>query len=407
MRDVLISGAGIAGPTLAFWLRRYGFRPTVVERASRPRAGGYKIDIRGSAVEVARRMDILPEIRQESTDMRVARFVDSTGRTFVEMGSDTFGGRLDDDAEIMRGDLSDILYAATRDETEYLFGDSITGLEDDGAGVTVTFDRSPARRFDLVIGADGLRSAVRSLAFGPSENYLTGLGRRGRDVYIAIYTVPNWLGLDREELTYPTVGRIAQLYSTRKSDRAHALFMFDAEGVDLGRWSTPRRKQLLLDTFESVGWMVPRMLGEVPDADDFYLDSVSQVRMDRWSTGRVALLGDAGYCASPSSGQGTSLALVGAYVFAGELASARADYAGAFASYERQMRTFVEKNQRFGQRAAAYQVPRSRWGLAAMREFLRLQQRLPGKEWLAGRAVQHLADISSSVRLKDYPVIVR
>ncbi|MFD0818085.1 FAD-dependent monooxygenase, partial [Micromonospora zhanjiangensis] len=292
-RNVLISGAGVAGPALAWWLRRYGFAPTVVERAPTLRDGGYKIDIRGVALTVVERMGLLDEIHANSTDVRTAWFVDRTGRGIAEMDAALFGGRTGADVEIMRGDLGRLLHRATRSDVEYLFDDSVTALVDRPDGVEVAFERAAARRFDLVIGADGVYSTVRSLAFGPHEMFVRGLGH-----YVSIFTVPNHLGLDREERLYAEPGRTVNVYSTRQDTAAKALFLWASDPLGYDRRDLDRQRDLLAAAFAGAGWQVDRLLAALPDAPDFYFDPVSQVHVDRWHAGRVALLGDAGYGAS-------------------------------------------------------------------------------------------------------------
>jgi len=314
-KNILVSGASIAGPALAYWLREHGYTVTVVERSPGPRSGGYKIDVRGRAMEVLTRMGIVDEVRKHHTDMRGGAFLDRRGRTVAEMDADTVGFREPTDVEILRGDLARILRAAT-EGVEYLYGDSIMSLTEDAQDVAVTFERSLPRRFDLVIGADGLHSAVRALAFGPEERFLRSLGH-----HIAIFSVPNLLELDRWETIQAEKGRTLNVYSTRQNTEAKAAFMFASPGAEYGRRDTARQQEILTEVFASHGWIAPQLLDAMPAAPDFYFDGLSVVEMESWSAGRVALVGDAAYCPSPASGQGTSLALVGAYVLAGELAS--------------------------------------------------------------------------------------
>nr|WP_163571719.1 FAD-dependent monooxygenase [Fodinicola feengrottensis] len=193
---MLICGGSIAGPTLAYWLHRHGFGPTVVERAPGLRPGGQAIDIRGTALEVVDRMGILDEARQAATHLAGMSFVDADGTEVMRSTEATLtGGVIDNpDVEIMRDDLTGLLYRQTKDTVEYVFDDTITALVEDDNGVTVTFEYTPARRFDLVIGADGLHSAVRALTFGPEKDFLTDLG-----TYLSVFSTPNFLGLEHWE----------------------------------------------------------------------------------------------------------------------------------------------------------------------------------------------------------------
>jgi 2-polyprenyl-6-methoxyphenol hydroxylase-like FAD-dependent oxidoreductase len=394
--NILISGASIAGPALAYWLRRYGFNCTIVERAPALREGGYKIDIRGAAIDVAERMDILAEIRQRNTGMRGTSFVNRVGKRIATMDADLFGGRAGDDVEIMRGDLAHILYEATRQNTEYLFDDSITSISQHEAGVDVGFAHNPPRRFDLVVGADGLHSNVRALAFGQESTFIQHLNH-----YIAIFSIPNYLNLDRWELMHAAPGKTAGIYSTRQHSDAKAMFIFAAPPLEYDRRDSAQQKQILAKTFAAEGWEVPQMLKHMAAADDFYFDSISQVRMECWSKGRVVLVGDAAYGPSPASGQGTSLALVGAYVLAGELATAANEHM-ALCSYEREMRAFVEQNQRLAPENLKGMVLHSRPQIWFQTQMIRLLPHLPAKDKIIGRIADAIHSAATAITLKNY-----
>jgi len=398
MRNVLISGGGVAGTALAYWLHRNGFAPTVVERAPAVRDGGYKIDIRGAALTVVERMGLLDEVRRLRTDVQGASVVDATGRRVASMDGDTFGGREHGDAEILRGDLSRLLHDLTEEHVEYLFDDSITSLTDTGDGVDVTFANAEPRRFDLVVGADGLHSATRALAFGDESRYVTDLG-----YHVSIFSVPNHLDLDRWELTYVGPGRTALTYSTARDAGAKAMFLF-ATGTERGGLrdrDRSRQQQVLADAYADEGWEIPRLLSGMADADDFYFDSLSQVRMDSWSTGRVVLVGDAAYAASAASGQGTSLALVGAYVLAAELAglAEAADHTAAFAAYETRMRPFVARNQALGPANIKRMVLRSKAQVRMSMLLLGLLAKLPGRERLLAKVTAPIQAAANAIDL--------
>ncbi|MBB5075351.1 FAD-dependent monooxygenase [Nonomuraea endophytica] len=375
MTNILISGASVAGTATAYWLRRHGFTVTVVERAPEIRKGGYKVDIRGAALTVIERMGLLRAVRAHSTEMTIATNYDARGRVMATMDADLFGGRHKDDAEIMRGDLTELLYELTRDEVEYVFDDSITAIGEDG---TVTFERSAPRRFDYVVGADGVHSNVRKLAFGEEKQFARDLGYQ-----IAIATVPNHLGLDREEAVHLAPGRTANVYSTKQDGDAKALFMWSGE-------------QDVHEAFAGVGWEVPKLLEAVRQSDDFYRDTLTQIHMDSWSKGRVVLVGDAGYCASPASGQGTSLALVGAYVLAGELAG------GSLDGYEREMRHFVEENQKLGPTNIKGIVLASAGMIWFQLKMIKLLPRLPWKDAMIDRIAGGIGRAANAISLKNY-----
>ena len=339
--NVLISGGSVAGLALAYGLGRYGFRPTVVERAPRLRPGGQAIDVRGVAIDVAERMGIAEELRGAKTDMIGMSFVDDDGAELFRSTEATLsGGVLDNpDVEIMRDDLTGILHRAGRDRTEYLFGDSVTAITQHDAGVTVDFAHHPTREFDLVFGADGLHSAVRGLVFGDESRFIRHLGS-----YVSIFSTPNFLDLDRWQIWHQSPGRMSGIYTVHGNTEARAMLGFESPVLDYDRHDPDQQKKLVAEHFADDGWETARLLEAMWQAPDFYFDSTSQIHLDRWSAGRVALLGDAGYCGSLLTGQGTSLALVGAYVLAGELATA-GDHPTGFAAYERELRTFVERNQ--------------------------------------------------------------
>jgi 2-polyprenyl-6-methoxyphenol hydroxylase-like FAD-dependent oxidoreductase len=387
-KKVLISGAGIAGSSLAYWLRRHGFAPTVVERAPALRDGGYKVDIRGAALDVVRRMGLLDEIRALKTDVRSAFVVDATGRKVASMDADTFGGRAHGDAEILRGDLARLMYERTRDDVTYRFGDSIESIEDG----LVTFHSGHTETFDIIVGADGLHSRTRALAFGAEEQFVRDLG-----YHVSICAVPNHLGIDREELTYVGAGRTTLVYSTARDTDAKAMFLFRTPST---QDSDPRRA--LRAAYADQGWEVPRLLDAVDAAPDLYYDTLSQVRMETWSTGRVVLLGDAAYCASPASGQGTSLALVGAYVLAGELAKADGSHGTAFAAYEQRMRPFVAVNQKLGPDNIKRMVLGSKGQVRMSMVMLGLMAKMPGRERILAKVMEPLHRAATAIDLPDY-----
>jgi 2-polyprenyl-6-methoxyphenol hydroxylase-like FAD-dependent oxidoreductase len=343
---VLVAGASIAGPALAHWLRRRGAEVTVVERAPGLRPGGQAVDARGVAREVIRRMGLDAAVRAACTDTAGAHTVDVDGNVLETHRADDHGGDgYIAEIEILRGDLSQVLHDDTSGGVEYVFGDRIAELTQDADGVDVAFVGGDRRRFDLLIGADGLHSALRAMVFGPHDRFVRHLG-----LVLSFYSVPNEFGLDRWLVEYQDQesGRSAALRPIQDATRAMAMFSFPAADFDVDHRDVAAQKRLLRERIAGLGWWSPRILEQVDDSPDFYLDQVAQVVMDRWSSGRVGLLGDAAFSSSPMSGQGTGLALVGAYLLAGELAAAGWDPEVGFAAYERRMRAFVEANQEIG-----------------------------------------------------------
>ncbi|MFI6601954.1 FAD-dependent monooxygenase [Nonomuraea sp. NPDC050536] len=341
---ILISGGSVAGPALAYWLNRHGHETTLVERAPGLRDGGAAIDFRGTALDVLERMDLLDTMREHQTRMGSMSLVDDAGQIVATLPDEAISG----DLEVLKGDVTRILYEATRSQTAYLFDNSVTRLDQSDSGVRAGFESGPDREFDLVIGADGLHSAVRRLAFGPEPDYLRHLG-----IYGALFTTDNFLGLDHTGLMYNTPGRSALTFAARGNSELRVGLSFVARDLAYDRRDRAQQHDLVAQAYAGAGWEVPRLLEAMRSAEEFFFDSSSQVVMDRWSTGRVALLGDAAYCAAPTSGRGTSQALIGAYVLAGELA-AGADHTGAFARYEQVMRPYVERNQAHGRAAARF-----------------------------------------------------
>lgn len=343
---VLVAGASIAGPALAHWLHRRGAEVTVVERAPGLRPGGQAVDARGVAKEVVRRMGLDTAVRAARTDTAGAHTVDADGTVLETFRADDHGGDgYIADIEILRGDLSRVLHDHTRDGVEYVFGDRIAELAQHADGVDVAFAGGDRRRFDLVVGADGLHSGLRAMAFGPRERFVRHLG-----LVLAFYTVPNEFGIDRWLIDHqdPGSGRSAGLRPLPDATRAMAMLSFTDADFDVDHRDVAAQKHLLRERMADFGWHTPQILAHLDDTPDFYLDQVAQVVMDRWSSGRVGLLGDAAFSSSPMSGGGTGLALVGAYLLAGELAAAGWDPAAGFAAYEERMRPFVEANQEIG-----------------------------------------------------------
>ncbi|HEY1702867.1 MAG TPA: FAD-dependent monooxygenase [Trebonia sp.] len=340
-RTVLISGASIAGPSLAYWLSRYGFQLTVVEKASALRGGGYAVDIRGTALSVAGRMGLIPRLREAHVGTQKLSFLAPDGTLIGSVTPETLSGDPENqDLEVRRGDLAEILYAPIRDRAEFVFNDSIATLDDDGDRVQVTFDSGARRDFDLVIGADGLHSRTRRLVFGPEEPFHRYLGYT-----FALFSLPNDFGLSHEGVLWNVPGKAAVLYAHEPDDRVFGLLAFAREDPPFDAFRDPQaQRDLVAAMFPERAWHVPRLVAAMREADDLFFDIVSQIRMPAWSRGRVALAGDAAHATSFQSGQGSSVALVGAYILAGELAS-HADHADAFASYEKKMRPFAERNQ--------------------------------------------------------------
>ncbi|MEU7884043.1 FAD-dependent monooxygenase [Microbispora bryophytorum] len=366
MSTVLISGAGIAGPTLAYWLARHGFRVTVVERGGEPRSSGNPVDVRGPAVTVAERMGVLPRLRRAATGTTGVSFVDAAGRRVGRM--DMRAVQRPDEVEVPRGDLASILHEASRGHVDFRFDDSITTLTQDGHGVDVTFEHAAPRRFDLVIGADGLHSVTRRLTFGQE----TGGPQSDLVRHMGLYVATTPLGggaaeAGRDILMHNVPGRAVAVHPTSPG----AFFLYRSPAMPgFDHRDTEQHKRMLTEAFAGVSWRAPELLERVSVTDDLYFDSVSQVRLPRWWKGRVALLGDAASCMS-LFGDGSTLAMAGAFTLAEALAGT-ADPGAAFRRYEATHRRLADPKQRNAGQASALLVPATRGGILARNLATRL-----------------------------------
>ncbi|MFB7614782.1 FAD-dependent monooxygenase [Kitasatospora sp. NPDC056181] len=384
---VLISGASIAGPALAYWLGRYGFEPTVVELAPALRGGGQAVDFRGEThLTVLERMGLLEELRRIGTGGSPMSFVDRRGRQLLHLPADFAGG----DVEVPRGELAQVLYRHSLPTTEYVFGDSVTALEETPTGVRAGFRHGAPREFDLVIGADGLHSNVRRLALGPERRYVRHLG-----YYAATWQLPNDLGLAPGSVGLNVPGRLAAVGADHRDPaRAGAFFLFASPELAYDRHDVEQQKALVRDAFAGLGWQVPRLLESLREAPELYFDSISRADVPAWSTGRIALVGDAA-CGATIGGMGTGTAVVAAYVLAGELARARGDHRTAFTRYENAVRGYAEGCQKGGDRTGPFLAP----GTAA---GLRVRNGLLGRKWIMNRMLELGRKVSSTMELPDY-----
>lgn len=388
-KTVLISGASIAGPALAYWLHRYGFDVTVVERAPALRPGGQAIDFKGKThFTVLERMGILDDVKERRTGTTDTVFVDENGEQLAFMSGDFTGG----DVEILRGDLAEIMYKRTAEHCEYLFGDSISALTELTDGVYVEFEHAPARTFDLVFGADGIHSRVRKLAFGPERDFVEYLGH-----YYCVTGASPW----SKDATGPRARATAYGHNApgklaiTGGSKAQQLYMFASPELDYSRDDTAAQRRIVEQVYADVQWEVPRMLDEMADFDDFYLDTISQVRMKgNYTKGRVALIGDSAY-GNTLGGFGTGLAVVGAYVIAGELALADGDYPVAFANYNAIMKRYAKIAG--NSNAGKFLAPRTARGIKMRNWFLH--------SWMWNLMLKYADNAANDIDLRDYPTL--
>jgi 2-polyprenyl-6-methoxyphenol hydroxylase-like FAD-dependent oxidoreductase len=367
----LISGSGLAGPTLAWWLTRFGWSCTIVERFPSLRVGGQNVDIRGAAREVLRRMDLDDAVGELGTGEVGTRFVDEHDRSWGEFPltpSQTDGPTAE--REILRGQFAQLLYDRTRDDVEYRFDTTISRVDADsldGDGVDVELSDGSRDSWDVVVVAEGIGSRTRD-ALAPAFGHVH---RRHLGVSIAYFSVPREPGDDQWWRWYNAPGGRAVTLRPDNVGRQRVTLSFRTPAVARDDLSEAEQKRLLQQRFTGAGWETERILAQLPAVEDLYLDDVGQIRADRWTAGRVALLGDAAYCPSPVSGMGTSLALVGAYVLAGELA-AHSHHRDAMSCYEQIMRPYVARAQRLPPGAAGVMHPRSRLGVTVLQRSLQL-----------------------------------
>lgn len=372
--SILISGAGIAGPTIAYFLSRSGFHCTIVERAPAPRPGGQSVDVRGHGLTVIQRMGLEEAVRSRTTNEKGLRFVDANNACKAEFpvnDGEGFTGEI----EIMRGDLAEVLYDATKriDEVEYAFNESISGIHEVDDGVEVEFENgSPARKFDAVVACDGWASRTRKLAFGEqaSKDCVKDLGQ-----WAAWFTLPRHETDTGWARWYNAPGKRMILLrpDNEKVSRVSLWIMpgpKSSEMDSIAKANTEYQKTYWKQLFRDAGWESDRVLKGLDGAQDFYMQKIAQIKAPSWSSGRVVLAGDAGYCPSPISGMGTTVALVGAYVLAGEIADSPKDLTSAFEKHERRMRPFVDVAQKLAPGAPSLANPQTSTGIWLLHLFL-------------------------------------
>lgn len=367
-KNILISGAGIAGTTLAFWLKRFGFNPTIVEISPKLRKGGYAIDFMGAGYDVAEKMKIIPSLKAVDINFSKLVFVDNNNKERGSMNyqkiKDFLNGRA---FTLLRSDLAKVIYQNLNPEIEIIFGDTITKIDQNEKEVSVTLENGQTKNFDLLVGADGLHSNVRNLVFGTEKQFEKYFG-----YYTASFTIDNFSLGNNAFLMYNVPCKQVAVYS-KNEHLCTTFFIFTSpEKFSYQHHDIEKRKQILKTEFENSGWKCSELLSQIDTTTDFYFDCVSQIKMDSWHKGRVALVGDAGYCPSLLSGKGSTLAMVGAYILAGELKQANGNYQTAFEQYEIIFKPFMEKKQKAARSFAKSFIPKSNFSIWLRNQLFKL-----------------------------------
>jgi len=387
---IVINGIGVAGPALGYWLSESGHEVLLVEEAPRLRDGGYIVDFWGIGYDIAERMGLIANIRALGYQVREVRFVDRTGRTRGGFDVDVFRRMTNDRfTSVRRSDVSATMYHAIEGKVETIFGDSVAQIEDNGQHVRVCFDHAAEQDVDLVIGADGLHSRVRRLAFGSDSEFEVPLG-----YHVAAFEADGYG--TREELVYTSHGQPGRQISRFSMRDDKTLFLFIFRDEFMARHEEPP-PSVLRRVFAGIGWEWPQIEAEIERATNIYFDGVSQIRMPHWTKGRIALVGDAAACVSLMAGEGTGLAITEAYVLAGELHACGGDFETAFARYEQRLMPFLKKKQQTAQKFASAFAPRTSVGIV-FRDLITRLMRVPlVSDWVVGR------ELRDDIVLPPYP----
>jgi 2-polyprenyl-6-methoxyphenol hydroxylase-like FAD-dependent oxidoreductase len=358
-KNILISGAGIAGVSLAFWLKKFGFNPTIIELSPKLREAGYAIDFMGAGFNVAEKMGLIPGLEKVDINISKLVFVDENNREKGSMNYQKIKKLMNNRAlTLLRSDLAKVIYDSLDKDIEIIFGDTINKIEQEDEKVNVIFRSGLTRSFDLLVGADGLHSNVRNLIFRSENQFEKYYG-----YYTSSFTIENFSYEGRAFSMFNVPFKQVAIY-TYSQNRTATFFIFTSpEKLIYDHNDIEKQKQFLKDEFMNAGWKCAEVLSKVDSTSDFYFDSISQIKMDNWSKGRITLVGDACYCPSLLSGKGSTLAMVGAYILAGELKLANGNYKTAFYQYENILKPFMEKKQKAAQAFAKSFIPKSNFGI--------------------------------------------
>jgi 2-polyprenyl-6-methoxyphenol hydroxylase-like FAD-dependent oxidoreductase len=390
---IIINGVGIAGPTLAYWLRRGGHDVLLVEEAPHFRTGGYVMDFGLVGYDIAEKMCLIPRLRELGYQVGKVRFADRQGSTIADVPTDAFNylthGRF---ITLRRSDLAATIFDALGGTVETIFGDSVANIEEAGKFVRVCFDHASPRDADLVIGADGLHSRIRQLMCGPDAGIEVSLG-----YHVAAFEVDGYR--PRDELVYVgygVPGRQVWRFSMRE-DKTLFLFVFADKFLPTeSRTVEQDRKSVLTNIFADVGWECSQIISAMASTNNLYFDRVSQIRLDRWTKGRTALVGDAAACVSLVAGEGAGLAMAESYILAGELRNCDGDYGAAFARYEKRLMPFLKRKQKSAAKFASSFAPKTAFGIVFRNMVVRLMRLPYVVDFFVGRQLR------DQVQVPDY-----
>ena len=390
-KNILISGAGIAGLTAAYWLKKYGFRPVIVEQAPQLREGGYMIDFWGAGFDVAEKMNLIEQLKEKHYHIPEIEFVNENGKCIGGFNIDKLRKLINyRHFNMLRGSLARVLYDSVKNDAEFVFGNAIASIDENEDSVSVTFKDGSKRNFDLVIGADGLHSNVRNLIFGSEDQFEIHLG-----YYVSSFTIDNFTGNTRIFQSYTIKGKWAGVYGIAENKLA-TFFIYKSKKTGYPHHDIQAQQALLTEKFKNAGWKCTELLEKMPSSEDFYFDDVSQIKMNSWSKGRIVLLGDSCQCVSPVAGKGASLAMAGAYILAGELKRSSGEYSAAFINYENKMKPEAERTQKMGQDFAPSFVPDSDFGIWKRNFFTKLMFLPVVSKWFINQF------LSEKLKLESY-----
>ena len=393
-KKILVSGASIAGLTLAYWLIQYGFEVTVIEKNEQLRLGGQNIDVKGPAWKIVQRMKLDKKIKTATTTEVGIRFVKTDNKTVAEFPKDN-ALSMTQQIEILRGDLVEILYQPIKDKAAFMFGNQISGVKETATAVEVSFEKGKKAAYDYALIAEGIGSHTRGLVFGKAVHFQY-LG-----LYSAYLTIEKAKSDTKWARWCNTERGIVFLIRPDDQGTTRACVFFRSPEKGYEKFDLEKQKKVLTDKIGGVGWESDRIAKEIEASEDLYFERVSQVKMIHWHKGRIALTGDAAYCATPIAGKGTDAAITGAYILAGELAT-NDDYAKAFSSYEKQMRPYIEKIQKRPPGVPRLVYPTSKFGVAVLNTLFGLAASAPAK-FITGLFASKKSQPKKEIELKDYP----